>query len=264
MIYTDKEITEKGSNIIIEGFDRENINPVSYDLTVGAIVGEDGEVKTYDLKPDEMIFIRTKEKIHMPDDLMGRIGEKNSRMRQGLWVSGPHYFPGHTTYMFLRVKNISQNIITLGQGQKIAQIFFEELTDTPAKTYDKQEDASFNDESSYRGFGKYESVYDSEIKRVQKEKDSLEKLQGRLYANILTLMGIFVSIFSLIMVNFSQLGSAALSKKTLLTINFSLGFVIAVFMGLIFLFINKGDIKKKSMIIWCIMIAILIVALVLI
>lgn len=50
MIYTDKEITEKGSNIIIEGFDRENINPVSYDLTVGAIVGEDGEVKTYDLK----------------------------------------------------------------------------------------------------------------------------------------------------------------------------------------------------------------------
>lgn len=30
MIYTDKEITEKGSNIIIEGFDRENINPVSY------------------------------------------------------------------------------------------------------------------------------------------------------------------------------------------------------------------------------------------
>ena len=77
-------------------------------------------------------------------------------------------------------------------------------------------------------------------------------------------MGIFVSIFSLIMVNFSQLGSAALSKKTLLTINFSLGFVIAVFMGLIFLFINKGDIKKKSIIIWCIMIAILIVALVLI
>ena len=263
MIYTDKEIAKKGQEII-EGFDKDNINPVSYDLTVGAIVGSDGEVSSYELKPDEMIFIRTAEKIHMPNDLMGRIGEKNSRMRQGLWVSGPHYFPGHTTYMFLRVKNISQNIITLAKGQKIAQIYFEELDGTPEKTYDKQENASFNDETSYRGFGNYESDYDKEIKQVQKEKDSLEKLQGRLYANILTLMGILVSIFSLIMVNFSQLSGGIVSKKMLLTINFSLGFVIAVFMGLIFLFINKNEIRKKSLILWIVLVIVLLIAVILV
>lgn len=264
MIYTDKDIAQKGSEIIVTGFDKNNINPVSYDLTIGSVISDGNEIRSYDLKPEEMIFIKTAEEIHMPDNLMGRIGEKNSRMRQGLWVSGPHYFPGHTTYMYLRVKNISSNIITIGQGQKIAQIFFEELDGTPDQTYDERDDASFNDETSYRGFGKYESVYESEIKRVQKEKDSLEKIQGRLYANILTLMGIFVSIFSLIMVNFSQTGGHILSKKQLLTINFSLGFVIAIFMGLIFIFINKNEIKKKSLIIWLIIVAILLIAVILI
>ena len=34
------------------------------------------------------------------------IAEKNSRMRQGLAVSGPHYQLGHKTYAFLRVTNI--------------------------------------------------------------------------------------------------------------------------------------------------------------
>ena len=44
---------------------------------------------------------------------MGRIGEKNSRMRQGLWVSGPHYFPGHKTYIYLRVQNLTADTIKI-------------------------------------------------------------------------------------------------------------------------------------------------------
>ena len=91
---------------------------------------------------------------------MGRIGEKNSRLRQGLWVSGPHYFPGHSTYIFLRVKNISPNDIGIKEGDKIAQIFFEQLDEVPDTTYDSQADASFNDEDQYRGLGRYTTEYD--------------------------------------------------------------------------------------------------------
>ena len=49
----------------------------------------------------------------MPLNVLGRVAEKNSRMRQGLQVDGPHYQPGHITYVFMRVRNIS-NLLSFG------------------------------------------------------------------------------------------------------------------------------------------------------
>lgn len=173
MIYTDKDIKKKGNELIVSGYKEENVGSVSYDLTVGAIVNDGREVDSYELKPQEMIIVKTAEEIAVPDNLMGRIGERNSRMRQGLWVSGPHYFPGHRTYMFLRAVNLSGDVIEISKGQGIAQIFFEELTGVPDKNYSEQENASFNEEKSYRGFGKYETEYEKQMKRYRKEQDNL-------------------------------------------------------------------------------------------
>ena len=53
------------------------------------------------------------------------------------------YQPGHTTYAFLRVQNISADEITLKVGMHIAQIYFEELKERPEKTYAEQKNASF-------------------------------------------------------------------------------------------------------------------------
>lgn len=108
----------------------------------------------------EVVFIKTKEKIKMPKDLMGRIGEKNSRMRQGLIVAGPHYYPGHSTYLYLRVQNVTAGMIKIKEGDKIAQIFFEQLIDIPEKDYEHQSDASFNDEDDYRRMAKYKDEYE--------------------------------------------------------------------------------------------------------
>lgn len=265
MILTDHDIRSRANEIIVTGYKEDNVNPVSYDLTIGAIVLDTGEKQDYELQPGEMVFIKTAEEIHMPNSLLGRIGEKNSRMREGLWVSGPHYFPGHQTFMFLRVKNICANIIRLQAGQKIAQIFFEELKDIPERTYDQREDASFNNEKQYRGLGKYEEEYARQIRKAEDINENLDKTQGRIYANILTLMGLFVSIFSLITVNFSQINSGnVMDKNMLLTINLSLGFVISLFMGLILLFINRGQNKKWPVIVWAMIVAALFMGLLLI
>lgn len=167
MICTDKYFKEHGPEIITEGFDAGSINPVSYDLTIGSIISEDDEISRHVLRPEEMIFIKTREKIAMPDNLMGRIGEKNSRLRQGLWVSGPHYFPGHNTYIFLRVKNISPNAIGIKAGDNIAQLFLEQLDAVPDMTYNLQAGASFNDEDQYRGLGRYKTEYDVRIKKME-------------------------------------------------------------------------------------------------
>mgnify|MGYP002796077817 CR=1 FL=1 len=104
------------------------MNGISYDLTIGVICGIDEKENIhYDLRPGETVFVKTKEKLAIPLNILARIAEKNSRMRQGLKVDGPHYQPGHVTFAFLRIQNISNNTIELSAGMRIAQIIFEEL-----------------------------------------------------------------------------------------------------------------------------------------
>lgn len=174
MILTDRDIRSRAAEIIVTGYREENVNPASYDVTVGGIVCDQGLAEEYELQPEEMIFIKTAEEIHMPSDLLGRIGEKNSRMREGLWVSGPNYFPGHQTFMFLRVKNISGNVIALEKGQKIAQVYFEELKGKPETDYSQRADASFNNEKDYRGLGKYQTEYSRQIRKVRDITEDLD------------------------------------------------------------------------------------------
>lgn len=256
MIYTDRDIKEHSSNIFLEGYSEKLLGPVSHDLTIKSFVVEDKSVDSFTIDPEGLVIIETNQKISIPKNLMGRIGEKNSRIRQGLYVSGPHYFPGHTTRIFLRVYNMSPYAITLKAGDAIAQIFFEELKDLPEQAYDQIDSSSYNDENEYRGLGKYKSSYEKRMARMQELSDDLDEKENRLYANIITLMGIFVSVFSLIMVNFSQIN--VLEGNTLIKINLSLGFVITLLMGCIMIFVNR---KQRSNRISLIAFAILVVAL---
>jgi hypothetical protein len=245
MILVDKEIKKLGTSVIVEGYDESSVGPVSYDVTVDTIITESNNVTSYKLAPGEAVFVKTKEKIKVPTDILVRVGEKTSQMRMLLSVSGPHYFPGHETYMYLRVHNISMNTIEIAEGVKIAQIFFEQLSDTPDVTYDRQQGASYNNENQYRGLGNYKDEYERRVSRINDARDKLEDSVNNIYVNIMTIMGVFVSIFSLIMVNFSQFDTGnASNPKYLVTVNISLGIIIALFMGMILVFLNKAKNKK--------------------
>lgn len=69
----------------------ENVNGISYDLTVDIVIDENGnELTEYELQSGEIVFVRSSERISMPTNLMGRIAEKNSRMlhfkmRRNMW-----------------------------------------------------------------------------------------------------------------------------------------------------------------------------------
>lgn len=169
MILVDKEIRKmvKKNQLIIENFDLDNLGSVSYDLEIDKIVAfsddHESEHIKYELGIGEYVIVKTKEKLRMPYDLMGRIEEKNSIIRIGLIVSGPCYQPGHETYAYLRVLNISKRKVLLERGFRIAQIMFEKLSAVPEVTYNKRDLASFNDELEYRGLGKYEQEYRTKI-----------------------------------------------------------------------------------------------------
>lgn len=77
-------------------------NSISYDLTLGEFL--DSEEGSIDLIPGEFVMIKTKEKLSIPNNITGRIGEKNSLLRLGLKVDGPQYQPGHITYAFCGFK----------------------------------------------------------------------------------------------------------------------------------------------------------------
>lgn len=167
MILVDKNIKDlvKSDLLIVTNYKEENVNCVSYDLTIGSIIDGEKEVEEYVLNPKEFVMIKTYEELLIPNNILGRIAEKNSLLRTGLYVSGPHYQPGHRTYAYLRVYNMSNNAIVLRKGLKIAQIMFEMLQDIPEVTYNKNEKASFNNENSYLKFGKYDNQYKEMIKK---------------------------------------------------------------------------------------------------
>ena len=169
MILVDKEIREMvyRNQLIVEGFKLENLGSVSYDLSIGNIIAftenDTVECEKHEIFCGEYVIIRTQEKLFIPYNLIGKVEEKNSIIRMGLVVSGPCYQPGHETYAYLRVLNISKRTICLEKGFKIAQIMFEELKSAPEVSYNKRKTASFNNEYEYRGFGKYEKDYRKRI-----------------------------------------------------------------------------------------------------
>lgn len=166
MYIVDKQIKELCSQnkLIIENYNPNNVGAVSYDLTINHIVLFDEESKSFknnescSLYPNKTVFVCTSETLSIPNNFIGIITEKTSVMREGLLVSAPNYQPGICSKCFIRVTNISENIITIEKGKKIAQIMFDTLSDVPDIPYNKQANASFNDEYEYLGKGGISNV----------------------------------------------------------------------------------------------------------
>lgn len=180
MTLVDRQIKQRvrnGELISQETYNESQVGCISYDLTIDSFVSDE-KTAVCDLAPGECVIAKTREYLLIPNDVSGVIGEKNSRIRQGLVVSGPRYFPGHHTYAFLRIQNVSSNVVRLESGNAIAQVFFETLAEVPDKPYNEQPSASFNEEKEYVGYGNYESEYRKQERSFQRVRDNiLEKEQ---------------------------------------------------------------------------------------
>lgn len=153
MILVDKEIKDLVKETeIITNFNENQLGSISYDIIIDKFIINEEEVDKQEilLKPSKFIYIKTKESLNMPNNLCSKVIEKNSLMRKGLKVDGPLYQPGHKTSIFLRVININDSDILLTKNMKIAQLIFLRLNQIPNNTYDKQENAHYNNENTFR------------------------------------------------------------------------------------------------------------------
>lgn len=198
-----REISDSLNESVIQNAMPENFQVLSYDLRIKNIIVPDAEANSvlekYSLPPDNTVFVSTIEDIQLPNTLVGLVVQRNSIIRRGLVVDAPVYLPGHHTKLFLRVTNITKDDILLVQDNSIASIMFDELSEAVDGYKGK-----FSDEFDYRGVGNYSADIPRPIK-IDKKIQSIENIEKSLYEKVVTILTIFVGIFSIINLNINFL-----------------------------------------------------------
>ena len=240
MLLSDAKIRELINNNVLQNANEHNIGPVSYDLTTKSFHSKDSEKSYADLMPGDSIFVSSEEVIDLPSDLAARVSLRNSRIRQGLTLDAPLYFPGLKTRVFFRVTNISSDEIKLNPTKGIAQLSFETISGTVEKPYH----GAFSDEFDYSGMGNYTDIYKSEMEEIDRREDSLKKMESRIYERVIALFAIFAAIFTLVNINAGSLIGNA-SGITIATVNLSIIGGFSALVGLIAIALKAEGIASK-------------------
>lgn len=197
MYLSDMKIRELIDRKVLLNADASNIGQVTYDLRTDGFFIDGNKRTEVELNPGDSTFVSCVECVQLPSDLTASVLLRNSRIRQGLSLDAPLYFPGHGTRLFYRVTNVSGNVIALDRSKGIAQVAFQRVDGTVANPYE----GAFSDELDFSGLAGYSDIYSGELKKVENKKEEVEHIESRIYSNILALFAIFAAIFTLVNVN---------------------------------------------------------------
>lgn len=123
--------------------DSLRVQPVSVDLSLGALADEEGfllfdddQVDYYHIGPGEFILGSTAERVEISNNIVGLVHGKSTRARQGLQVHAAGLVdPGFKGQLTLEIFNMSSKTIQLVKGMLICQISFDFLSSTPDRAY---------------------------------------------------------------------------------------------------------------------------------
>lgn len=203
MVYSDANVKSLIQDGVLQSADVSRVGVISYDLrTEGFYCSKDEGGKPFvTLQPGDSVFVGTVETISLPDDVCATIVLRNSRIRQGLQLAAPVYFPGHSTRIFFRLTNISADAIELTKDDSYAQVMFSSVEGKVEKPYS----GAFSGEMDYSGMGRYEQQYSAQMQKIDTKIDDLKSLESRIYGNVMTIMAIIAAVFSLVSVNIQSL-----------------------------------------------------------
>lgn len=169
---------------LIENFKEENLQSVSYDVSISScileakecqnIVNVDNQYETdklfeekditngYDLMPNEYIIVRLNEKINMPDDLTAHLRARTSLNKIGLIITNQHINPSYNGNLQFGLMNMSKSTLRIMPGLPIGQVVFEELSDKvkPEKLYRNKGNAKYQGEDGFIKSKIYEEIDD--------------------------------------------------------------------------------------------------------
>ena len=212
MVLVDHQIEARvDNNGLIDSYDKSCLTNIGYDLRVkNFYASRDDEkgVKKVTLLPNESVFVESVETVTVPKDLLAQVVLKNSRIRLGLSLDSPVYQPGHKTRIYFRLTNVSADEITLTEDEKYATVIFEKLAAEPEHPYA----GAFKDEFDFRGLGEYKNAYNKQLRELEKKTDDIKALESGIYANVLTILSVFVALFSLVTMNVELIANCATIK----------------------------------------------------
>lgn len=181
----------------IEKAETSCVTNIGYDLRSAKFAKNGKQVNECHLLPGESVFVATQEIVNFGTNMSGRIVLKNSRIRQGFSLEAPQYQPGHKTVIYFRLTNISDNELILSAGESYTTLIFEKLSDVPDYPYS----GTFQKEFDFKNLANYESVYKEQIQSLEGKVHDLKSLERSIYGNVITILSIFVAIFTILNVN---------------------------------------------------------------
>lgn len=120
---------------IISPFHMEQLQPASYDLVLGEILGAPVNSEEILLGTHAFCLASTVEFVSIPDDLVARIEGKSSLAREGLMVHTAGFIdPGFRGQLTLEIVNHGKPF-PLKKGMRIAQLAFQKLDLPAARPY---------------------------------------------------------------------------------------------------------------------------------
>lgn len=93
MYLSDTKIQELIDSKVLLNADASNIGQVTYDLRTDGFYVNECKQSEVDLGPGDSTFVSCVECIALPNDLTASVLLRNSRIRQGLSLDAPLYFP---------------------------------------------------------------------------------------------------------------------------------------------------------------------------
>lgn len=137
----------KNGHLIIEDFQEQNVKQACYELRAGNFyydLSSKGKKRTIEsgdvilLKPHQRIVVITKEKLHLPADILARILTKGSLFSVGIMPVNTYADPGFVGRLGIVLQNASNNYVKIHSGDPIAKIEFDRLQNPVSVVYHGQ------------------------------------------------------------------------------------------------------------------------------
>ncbi|MCX8173931.1 MAG: dCTP deaminase [Thermoplasmata archaeon] len=140
-VLSDREIREyvKRKVLIIEPFVEQNLTPNGIDLCAHEVwiegIPEKMVETAVSVPPVTRFMVSTRERVVMPEDLVGILWIKTSLARKGIFGAFGMIDAGFRGTLTLGFFNGSGEAVSLSQGAKIVQLVFVRMHSSPEKLY---------------------------------------------------------------------------------------------------------------------------------
>ncbi len=186
---------------MIEPFDRDNLKPAAYELTVGDQFSLGGRISSL-AKGDkiripafQVVIIKTAETLNLPRFLIARWNIRVKWAYEGLlWVGGPQVDPGWVGQLPCPIYNLSNKEVEIEWGEPIAVMDF--VTTTPFRKGSSKEYNRLPKRPLFEDYNtKLQSALFTEVgQKIKILEDQADKVESQ----VNTFIGVTITVFTVL------------------------------------------------------------------